>query len=454
MTAPSPRRPTAVDFFQSFNHILEEYDPHSVRYLNPQGIWNKNPESLQELAVHELLHHFRLMGAETRLEVTDFLFCLFNEGENWLLVKRFALKLLRQDEELFSLSEEDLDIGLRQSYSSVCFSGPRYPFVFLLHVLAWFLTREAQKINSEMPTPSWDRNAHQLKTLFKTRLDDSERFLNNDQEAAELEQIFSQIKNRQPLFGVILPERLAECGRITTCIEGFLEKCRIDGCPEEVYPLICEHLTPPMGIVTNTSPALLHPCLRLLIDRNVPVESGIPYQASVILSVLSDPRSTERLLQAFDFVPVHFSKIRENILYTLGNLAEKDAVAPIIEVLNEADEVSDGAGSNHLITGQKQEALWAAGKIGLPTLAAVSVLQEYATHTSAKLRTCLAWTLGELGKAQKMALNGISVDIITSLLQLMKTEDRPVFEESIVALKKIGMPDFLHALYFYHIGAV
>ncbi|MCJ7680419.1 MAG: hypothetical protein MUP70_06830, partial [Candidatus Aminicenantes bacterium] len=117
-------------------------------------------------------------------------------------------------------------------------------------------------------------------------------------------------------------------------------------------------------------------------------------------------------------------------------------------------EVSDGKGSNHLITGQKQEALWAAGKIGLPALACGSVLQEYATHTSSKLRTCLAWTLGELGKAQKMALNGISVDIITSLLHLMKTEDRPVFEESIVALKKIGMPDFLHALYFYHIGAV
>ncbi|MCJ7679918.1 MAG: hypothetical protein MUP70_04250, partial [Candidatus Aminicenantes bacterium] len=300
MTAPSPHRPTAEDFFQSFNHILEEYDPYSVRYLNPQGIWNKNPESLQDLAVHELLHHFRLMGAETRLEVTDFLFHLFTEGDNWLIVKWFALKLTQQDEGLHSWPEEELDIALRQSYSSVCFSGQRYPFVVLLHVLAWFLTREAQKIVSEMPASPWDRNAHQLKTLFKTRLNDSERLINNDKASVELEQMFSQIKNRQPLFGVILPERLAECGRVTECIEGLLKKCRTDGCAEEVYPLICEHLTPPMGIVTNTSPALLHPCLRLLVDRNVAIESGIPYQASVILSVLSDPRSTERLLQAFD----------------------------------------------------------------------------------------------------------------------------------------------------------
>jgi hypothetical protein len=169
---------------------------------------------------------------------------------------------------------------------------------------------------------------------------------------------------------------------------------------------------------------------------------------------LKDPRSTERLLQALNIYPCYYSKIRENIIYTLGSLREKDAVIPITNILNEADEIDDGNGGKHYISGQKEEAFWALGKIGLASLASLSTLAEYARHPSHKLRTCLAWTLGEIGRAQKEKLEGISADIIITLLNLMKTDDRIVFEESVSVLKKIGMPEFLHSLYFYNIGAV
>ncbi len=83
----------------------------------------------------------------------------------------------------------------------------------------------------------------------------------------------------------------------------LLEKARDPKCKEEIYGLILEKIQPPQGIVTNTSPALLRPCLTLLLDDRVEIESGIPYMSSIVLSILQDPRSAETLLAALRHFP-------------------------------------------------------------------------------------------------------------------------------------------------------
>ena len=108
---------------------------------------------------------------------------------------------------------------------------------------------------------------------------------------------------------------------------------------EECASLIREKIYPPTGVVTEISPALLRPCTELLRNRKIDVSSGIHYRASVILSVLRDPRSTEALLKALETFPLHLTNIRENIIYTLGNLKEKDAVRPIKKVLEGSDKI-------------------------------------------------------------------------------------------------------------------
>ncbi|OGD11189.1 MAG: hypothetical protein A2Y86_04300 [Candidatus Aminicenantes bacterium RBG_13_62_12] len=211
---------------------------------------------------------------------------------------------------------------------------------------------------------------------------------------------------------------------------------------------------PPLGIVTNTSPALLLPCLSLLADEELSLESGIPYAASVILSILRDRRSTAGLLRALGRFPLSRSKIRENIIYTLGSLHEGAAVPALSALLDEPDEVPAEAGRVRLIVEQKVEAVWALGKIGAPAVPAIPALARCADHDSSMLKTCVSWTLGEVGRAQKEQMGGLDADVVIALLKLLKVRNRQVYEETVSALRKIDLPEFIHSLYLYHAGAV
>jgi len=194
------------------------------------------------------------------------------------------------------------------------------------------------------------------------------------------------------------------------------------------------------------------------MDKRIEISSGIQYNASVILSILQDPRSTETLLEAMDFFPLYYSKIRENLIYTLGNLKEKRAVKAIARILEGPDQKKFSKGTMkikiHRMLEQKMEAIWALGKIGIESIQYLSTLVKYGKHPSAKLKTYLAWTLGEIGKAQKEKYGGVSADIIITLLRLLKTKDKQLFEETVSALQKIDVPEFTHSLYLYNIGAV
>ena len=250
---------------------------------------------------------------------------------------------------------------------------------------------------------------------------------------------------------------IAEEERYSAALERLLAESSASMRREEAYSLILERIQPPLGIVTQIPPALFFPCLRLLLDGRIDPESGIPHLASLILSVFQDPRSTEALLQAMARFPVGFTKIRENLIYTLGNLREERAVDALIEVLEAADEIKETAAGRPtmgLLLEQKEEAIWALGKIGLGAVKAVPALATYADHSSAKLKTYLAWTLGEVGKAQKGATGGVSADVVIALLKLLKDKNRQIFEETVSALRKIDLPEFVHSLYLYHVGAV
>jgi len=151
-------------------------------------------------------------------------------------------------------------------------------------------------------------------------------------------------------------------------------------------------------------------------------------------------------------------KIRENIIYTLGKSREKNALKSIAKVLEEPDKLFYSSRSGErkfcLLIEQKEEAILALGRIGLESLKFLPVLVKYAEHPSAKLQTCLAWALGEIGKTQKERSGGVSADIIITLLKLLKIKNKQVFEESVSSLKKIDMPEFIHSLYLYYVGAV
>jgi len=463
MEARSIRSLTVSDLIQTGKYIFKAFDPKKMAYLDPTGQWKKNPKILRDCISNELLYYLWKLGEEKRTCFIKEALSVFLRNRKRIMTTKIALALLKIPEtNPNDATESERDNSIIHWYSSSSSSKKTYPFLFIFEVLGWVVAYEAFRLNSRARVPEWDlkgkaqqkEDIQHLQAMTRLIIELSER--NEDKQF--IPDVMGHMNAAFPEFFEDLPPIIAEEHRLTQTIHHLLEKAKDETKRDEILPLIIEKILPPMGIVNQTSPALLRPCLRLLMDSTIEIESGIPYNASVILSILQDPRSTETLLEAIERFPPNLVKIRENIIYTLGKLREEKAVKSITKILEEADEFipspSLGAKNPSLLLEQKEEVLLALGKIGLESLQSLPILIKYAEHPSSTLQSYLAWTLGEIGKLQKESFGGVSADIIITLLKLLKTRNKTVFEESVNALKKINMPEFIHSLYLYNVGAV
>jgi WD40 repeat protein len=422
-------RPSPEDLEEAGRISLEQFNPHKIVYLNKKGEWDENPQTLRDRISHALLFNLWSRGKKEALAFFEKALSPFLEEASWRIAKKLGASFLEEE--------------------TSGFSSKRSSFLVLFEILIWIIQHEAFRLNAEGHAPDWNREARALKIEYQKKLQSLEEYLGSELTAEERRRFFedmSRIKKAGHTVIDHMAKLVSEEEKINSTLEMLLREAAAHPHKEEMNGMIVEKIQPPMGIVTQTSPALFFPCLRLLLDRRIDVSSGIPYMASVILSIFQDPRSAESLLQALELYPMRHTKIRENIIYTLGNLRERKAVSVLVEVLEEPDD--------YLLLEQKEEAIWALGKIGFDSVMAVPSLVKYADHSSARLKTYLAWTLGEVGKAQKEKSGGVNADIVIALLKLLKEKNRQIFEEAVSALKKIDMPEFVHSLYLYHAGAI
>jgi len=455
--------PSLENLIQAQQLLIKEFDPKKMVYLDSKGQWKKNPVTMRDRISNELLHHLGALEEEKRTSFIQNTLSSFIDDDSWLTTKIMTSALLKKsNSEPNNLKMEGIDRALFEFYSSDRRAKSMHPALIILEVLIWILEFDAVRINSKLLAPVWDIEAKVQQQEYSQRLQSMTGFLDKICGAKETDRFISntlkQFQTTSPETIKIIPQRVAEEDRLMKTINRLLEKAEAPEKKAEIYSFIVEKIQPPLGIADQTSPALLRPCLQLLMDSQIEIESGIQYNASVILSILQDPRSVETLLDALNTIPLNYTKIRENLIYTLGNLNEKKAVKLIIKVLEGPDTLipSSRSGEKHIcsLNEQKEEAILALGKIGLDSLESLPQLIKYEEHPSAKLKICLSWTLGEIGKAQKENSGGVSADIIITLLRLLKYKDRQIFEESVSSLKKIKMPEFIHALYLYNVGAV
>jgi len=446
-TLPPPR-PDELE--EAAKKILREFDNRRFIYLSARGVWKENPRALRDRAAHELLYDLSKRQDGGLRPVIQNIFLPLAGDAIWPVSLKLGPALVKADARgrgwALKFPDDERDT---------------LTFRMLFEILAWTIGIQALRLNSACFVRAWDSEAGNRKLNCLRRLQTQQRFLSSvlaPAEKAALDSKLEDIRASPPAVIDPISKLLAEEENFDLAINGLLRKDRIDGLGEEALPLIAEKILPAEGIVTNTSPALVRPCLRLLLEEGIDILSGVPYYASMVLSILNDPRSAGGLLQALDVYPVTSTKIRENIIYALGNLREGRAVEEIAVVLDRSDEIletsGDGEKSYHPLMEQKEEAIWALGKIGFDSVKKLPQLAPYADHPSLRLRTYLAWTLGEIGKVQKEKLGGVSADVVIALLKLLKTKNKQVFEESVSALKKIGMPEFIHSLYLYHVGAI
>ncbi|MBN2199263.1 MAG: hypothetical protein JW747_05375 [Candidatus Aminicenantes bacterium] len=426
MAPPSPTPPRARDIAEELFALLKGADRRRTVFLDGAGEWAEDPVLLEDRIVHHVL--FRL---------PDF------AGGKRLTAAAVLAPVLAPE--------------IRRALLSL--SGGKTPVIEaagLIRGLAVLLRKEVWKHNARRLVPDWRREETRRRRDDLARLAEEEtrfRALLNQETRDRLEEILRGPEPAAEFFKTLVPLAAKE-ERLLSEIRDLRRELDDPERAEEAAGRLLEKIHPPLGIVTNTSPALLLPCLMLLNDESLNPDLGIPYAASVILSILRDPRSTAHLFRALRRFPPPCSKIRENVIYTLGGLRETSAVPEFVAMIDGPDEASEGDGRVRLLVGQKIEAVWALGRIGAEAMAAVPALARCAGHDSPDIKTCAAWALGEIGRAQKDKLGGLDADVVIALLTLLKLKDRRVYEETVGALRKIDLPEFVHSLYLYHAGAV
>jgi len=427
------RVPRREDIEAAALSLIRELAPGKIQYLDRAENWAENPEAFRDRISHSLLYYLYKRGEDERSSFIRRVSAPFLTEERWLVAEKLAA-------------------------SGTSSAGP--PARVLIEALLWILEHESWRSNADAPAPEWNTEARAFQAESRARrrsLEDSLASLMSSEEQKEFLKIEEELLGSAGDVLTPLVQLFAEEENYSIGLERLVGESTLLKRREEAYGLILEKIQPPLGIVTHIPRALFFPCLKLLLDDRIDPGSGIPYLASLILSVFQDPRSAEPLLQALRRYPRVLTKIRENLIYTLGNLREERAVDHLIEVLDGPDEIKErvaGKPTAGLLLEQKEEAIWALGKIGLGAVGAIPALARCAEHPSAKLKTYLAWTLGEVGKAQKKATGGVSADVVIALLKLLKEKNRQIFEEAVGALRKIDLPDFVHSLYLSHIGAV
>ena len=432
-TTEHARLPRREDLAAQVLSLVRAVAPGKIQYLDRSGNWAENPESFRDRISHSLLYSFYARGEDEKGSCIEGVVSPFLTEARWLAARKLAA-------------------------SGATSTGSAAPVIF--EALLWVVEHASWRANADAPAPEWNTEARGFQAESRSRqrsLEESLAPFLSDAEREEILACEADLLKASPEVLAPLVALIAEEMKYFVCLEKLVQESTSARRREEAYGLILERIQPPLGIVTHIPRALFFPCLKLLLDERIDPGSGIPYLASLILSVFQDPRSAEPMLRALECYPRVFTKIRENLIYTLGNLKEERAAGFLVEVLDGPDEIREtvaGQPTAGLLLEQKEEAIWALGKIGLGAVGAIPALARCADHHSAKLKTYLAWTLGEVGRAQKAATGGVSADVVIALLKLLKEKNRQIFEEAVSALRKIDLPEFVHSLYLYHIGAV
>jgi HEAT repeat protein/adenylate kinase family enzyme len=422
------------DLLTAAKKLIAELDAQKLGYSDPRK------ESFHERISKEILFRWKNLG-EAELDIAlEHSLPPFAENGFWTAAKKLAAPRF----------EKTLEV-------------PDMPLSFLVPFEAFLLAveRDSLRCQGEAFVSPWDRESQKLKTEAGKQFQELEGAIDSiltDEEKRAFLAKSEQAIESSPSIAKSVSALVAEERRLFQSIDRLLEKAGDPKEREDALSALAEKIQPPRGIVTDTSPALLFPCIYLLLNRDIDITSGIPYAASVILSILQDSRSSGPLLAALGSFPLEATRIRENIIYALGKIKIEKGVEAIAEVLDAPDETivsSNGIEKNVAsLLEEKEEGIWALGKLGFASLSVLLKLKRYADHPSPKIRTLLAWSLGEIGKEQKEKLGGVSSDILIALLELLKSKNKDVFIESVSAMKKIEMPQFIHALYLYHAGAV
>ncbi|HHS14023.1 MAG TPA: hypothetical protein ENN03_09715 [bacterium] len=213
---------------------------------------------------------------------------------------------------------------------------------------------------------------------------------------------------------------------------------------DDAIEFIQELITQP-AVKNDGIRPLIRPALRLLTQSRI--ETGLPYQAANILAPLSDTRKIRPFLRLLRKCSDTHSNLRLQLIYGLGQEKGKRYFREFIDTA-----LSVKNPKNRRSGPEWSEFCWTLGKWKIPE--SLKKLLDQDPPDKPEDQIYWAWALGELGRTQKSKSGGLDARIPIDLMRLMQNRHNRVFEEAVMAMKKLGLPNFLYALYLPHFNAL
>jgi hypothetical protein len=435
-------KPPAIDklILQTVD-LLSGFDPRTVLFLNRRGRWARDPQTTRDRVSSELWFFvWQSHREDGQLRALRDIFAPFIADQTSWTVTRKIYRWLG---------------------SSAC-PNPN-ELLQVVEVLTAFIQGQAWHRSGSVYLPDWDSTGkvQRAKCMKRARAfaEGLEGCLRDKTEVARFRKMQQQLS--ADADGPIrrLEAIISEEERIRDQIETVLQAIWEAQQKDVALALLEEQMGPQLAMKPAHREAFLRPCLDLLTLPHLEMVSGLPYEVTAILGRLHDVRATQHLMAVLENCPRRHTQVRCNAIYALGHIRDECAVPYFLEILTGPNdtEVSllDRSSSYSLsLRGEKQECIWALGRLGAGAQEAIPVLARYGRHPETEVAVALAWALGRIGKGQKETCGGLDAALVTSLLQLLQAEDSLVFEESAVAMRQLELPDFLHRLYLHNFATV
>ncbi len=432
--------PKIKNLLPSLKALLEGLDPTTLVYLDSNGRWLRDPQTLRDRIANELW--FRIWEIKLKRDFTK-------------QIKSIIYPFIRDE------GSWDVTCSVfRGIFAENCEETD--DLLVIMEVLYLLVEYGAYKTASEAYVADWDDKGRTRRTQYLKKaeefLGDLKRIGGDNSKVDTLFKIIDLLKgDKESIFNKV-SLIIAEEEKVRQYVNGLLTDLKSAKQEDIVNDLINGGTSSTLGMITTVPAALLRPCLALLTDPAIDVSSGLQYEASIILGRLNDPRSADTLLKALETYDLKYTHLRCNLIYAAGNLRQKKAVSHLIDILEGPDSIdvrsSDGSlGYNQPLSSEKREAIWALGKLGANAVGVIPVLMKCIDIADRETQLCLAWAMGMIGRGQKGKFGGIDAGIVIALLNLLMVKDGQIFEEASFALRELDLPDFLHTLYLRNLAA-
>ena len=432
--------PTFNTLLQEIEVLLEAFDPSTVVYLNDQGSWVREPTSLRHRISNELW--YRIWEVEQKKDLRNQIKNIINP---------------------FISHEQFCDIANKIYGREYSERKKASDLVVIFEFIYRLIEYTVMKMNSEVYVADWDYKGNQRRLEYERKMQEflknMRTFLDVDEELNALMKLIGLFgKEDESLFSGVCSIIAAE-ENVRQWLSDLLSQFKTAKKEDEIYTIMSEQIGLEIGAVTDVPQALVRPCIEILRDPNIDISSGLQYRASSILGALKDPRATETLTFVLMSCDRQYTNIRSNVIYALGMLRQRTSLKHLVNILEGPDYVdvylSSGTTSYaQPLRWEKNEAIWALGKLGAHALEALPVLTKFVNSTDNEIKISLAWAMGMIGSKQKEKYGGIDAAIIIALMNMLTTRNSKLFEEITFGLRSLNLPDFLHSLYLHNIMTI